>query len=106
MTDETPSSPDNDLIVDPEPISPRLARHMRTLECPPPGDPDRALDAVDFARRAESVLDEIVEALCDDLGLDGDVTALGVSEDRNTITGARALILRRLMRRGRYSAPL
>jgi len=92
--------------VDDRPIPPGVAVHMRTLECPPAGEADADVGIAVFAGRADAVLDEIVDGLCDDLGVDGDVTALGVSAGRNSVTGARGLILRRLLRRGRYSAPL
>ncbi len=104
--DEQPESPDADLVDDVRPIPSGVAKDMRTLECPPAGTTDRTLDAAAFVERAIEVLEEIEDALYDDLDDDGEVTALGVSAERNTVTGASGLILRRLMRRGRYSAPL
>ena len=104
--DEQLESPDSDLVDDVRPIPPAVAKDMRTLECPPTGRIDGTLDVDAFVERAFEVLEEIEDALYDELDDDFEVTALGVSEERNTVTGARGLILRRLMRRGRYSAPL
>lgn len=94
------------VTLDVRPIPAGVAAHMRTLECRPAGEPAALVDVDEFIERADEILDEIVEALCDDLGFDGDVTALGVNEERNSVTGAHGLIRRRLMRRGRYSGPL
>lgn len=104
--DEQHQPPGADVVIDFRSIPSGVAKDMHTLEWPPAGMTDRTLEVAAFAKRATSVLEEIEDALYDDLDDDGDVTALGVSEDRNTVTGARGLILRRLMHRGRYSGPL
>jgi hypothetical protein len=95
-----------EVVFDFRPIPPAVAKDMHTLECPPAGAASEALDVPAYARRATKVLGEIQDAVHDDMGVDGGVTALGVSEERNTVTGAHGLILRRLMRNGSYSAPL
>ena len=92
--------------TDLRPIPLRVAADMRTLECPPPGRSDEVLDLDTFVERAHGVLREIRRALSDDLGRKDGITALGVSENRNTVTGARGLILRSFWHRGRYSGPL
>ena len=94
------------LTIDFRPIPPNVAAHMRTLECPPASEAVAPVNVAAFARRATEIIKEIEEAHCDDLGLEDGTTALGVGEGRNTVTGAHGLILRRLMRRGRYSRPL
>ncbi len=104
--DEQRQSPSDEDVFDVRPVPPGVANHMRTLESSPEPGPGGLIDAADFAQRAAEVLAEIEDALYDDLGVDDNVTALGISEERNTVTGGRSLILRRLMRRGRYSAPL
>jgi hypothetical protein len=95
-----------EVIFDFRPIPPAVAKDMHTLECPPAGAASEALEVPAYARRATKVLAEIQDALHDDMGFDSGVTALGVSEDRNTVTGSHGLILRRLMRYASYSAPL
>ena len=87
------------LLVDVRPIPLGIATEMRTLECPPTGSAEPPMRYADFVMRADEVLDEIVDALGDDPGLE-------VLEERNSVTRARGLIMRRLMRRGRYSLPL
>jgi hypothetical protein len=96
----------DELIIDDRPIPADVAGRMRTLERPPSPMVSAASDPEEFNARAFEVLEEIEDGLFDDLGLSSDLTGLGVSQERNRITGARGLILRRLMRRGRYSAPL
>jgi len=99
-----PSS--RDVVFDFRPIPPAVAKDMHTLECPPADATSAALDVSVYSQRATKVLREIEAALHDDMGLGGGITALGVCEDRNTVTGAHGLILRRLWRNGSYSAPL
>jgi hypothetical protein len=94
-----------EFIVHFDPIPSALARDTRTLSRPPHGAP-REVDGRDIGRLALGVVDEIADAVADDMGRDDGISALGVTEETNTITGAPALILRRLRRDGCYSAPL
>lgn len=103
--DEHDAAPEDD-VVDVRPIPPGVAKDMRTLESPPTKGSTGTLAATALYEQATRVLDELEDALYDVLDEDGDVTALGVSEERNAVTGARGLILRRLIHRGRYSKPL
>ena len=52
------------------------------------------------------MLAEIETALSEDIGVGPGITALAFFEEQNLVTGATALILRRLIGRERYSAPL
>ena len=94
-----------DVVIHFNPIPLALARDMRTLERPPAGRPHEA-DPKDIGQRAMRVIREIESALADNLGRDDGISALGFSEETNSISGAPALILRRLKRDGCYSAPL
>jgi hypothetical protein len=94
-----------DLVIHFSPIPPPLARDMRTLERPPGSGPHEA-DPKAIGGSAIRVMREIESALADHLGFDDGLSALGFSEETNSLTGAPALILRRLKRDGCYSAPL
>ena len=59
-----------------------------------------------IGQHAMRAIREIKIALADNLGRDDGFSALGFSEETNSISGAPALILRRLKRDGCYSAPL
>ena len=85
------------LLVDARPIRPDIAAQMRTLECPPGGGAG-SMRYADFVMRADEILDEIMDAVGD--------PGLEVLEERNSVTRGPGLIMRRLMRRGRYSLPL
>lgn len=100
---ETPGA---EVAIDFRPIPSGIAKLMRTREFPPAGRTDGTLDVATLGKRATRVLAEIKDALHDPLDAGGGLTALGVCEERNALTGAEGLILRRLMRQGSYSAPL
>jgi hypothetical protein len=88
------------------PVPPGLDQALRTLERPPTGEAPEPLVVNEFARRAVRVLAEIDRALHEDIGAGPGMTALGVSEEQNAVSGATGLVLRRLIGRSRYSAPL
>src|SRR5262245_5841560 len=94
-----------DVVIQFAPIPAALARDMRTLERLPAEGPEDA-DPRKIGQSAMRVLREIDAALADHLGREDSLSALGFSEETNSISGAPALILRRLQRDGRYSAPL
>ena len=94
-----------DVVIHFDPIPLALARDMRTLEFPPAGKPEDA-DPQNIGQHAMRAIREIEIALADNLGRDDGFSALAFSEETNSISGAPALILRRLQRDGRYSAPL
>jgi hypothetical protein len=77
---------------------------MRTLVRPAGNRPD--VDPREIGQSAMRVIRELEDALSDTLGRDDGISALGVSEQINSISGATALILRRLRRDGSYSVPL
>ncbi len=93
-----------DVVIHFDPIPPALACDMRTFARPAGNGPDA--DPRDIGQCAMRVIRELEDALADSLGRDDGVSALGVVEEANSISGAPALILRRLRRDGSYSAPL
>ena len=96
----------HDIIVGFQPIPPALEKIMRTVDRLPKESPAEAPEITEYTGRAARVLAEIRAALDDHEGFDAGQSALGVCEERNSVTGAHALTLRRLLRNGQYSAPL
>ena len=104
MTAINPSPPrGHDIIIGFRPIPPALEKVMRTVYRPSAAD---GLVVGEYSKRAARVIGEIRAALDDREGFEGSQSALGVAEERNAITGARGLILHRLLRTGQYSLPL
>ncbi len=93
-----------DVVIHFDPIPPALARDMRTLARPADSGPDA--DPSKIGQRAMRVIRQIEDALSDTLGRDDGISALGVYEQINAVSGAPALTLRRLRRDGSYSSAL
>ena len=94
-----------DVVIQFQPIPSALAQDMRTLDRPPIGTPHEA-DPSAIGQIALLRLREIETALADRHGRDDGTSALGVSEETNSITRASGLVLRRLRPDGLYTAPL
>ena len=92
-----------DIIIGFQPIPPALEKVMRTVDRQPEAD---SLDVGAYTKRAARVIAEIRAALDDHEGFEDGQSALGIAEERNTVSGARGLILHRFLRSGRYSGPL
>ena len=93
----------HDIIIGFQPIPPALEKVMRTVDRQPEAD---SLDVGAYTKRAARVIAEIRAALDDHEGFEDGQSALGIAEERNTVSGARGLILHRFLRSGRYSGPL